>query len=202
MNNIKNFKLFESEINKNSISNIKNIDDFIDIINNMDKIPQRGFSYKPNSAVKLEKNTLLFHSTTEQNIKSIIESGFKGVGAYYSSFTKTRKSKEQIKDGNFAFAFDLTNKNVDSRYQKDFLYGGYGLIFKSNSAMKVYNTNDKQNQVIFDVSEVVDILFVVHPKVDMKNTKEFIWDIYDKNFKLIESDIKLKDFIKKQKSPK
>ena len=44
MNNIKNFKLFESEINKNSISNIKNIDDFIDIINNMDKIPQRGLT--------------------------------------------------------------------------------------------------------------------------------------------------------------
>jgi hypothetical protein len=181
-------------LSKNDINNIKSIDDFIHIINHMEKIPQRGFSFKPNSAIKLPKNTLLFHSTTKENILSILENGFHGVGAYYSSFTKTRKSKEQVIDGNFGFAFDLSNKKVDSRYQKGFLYGSWGIIFKSDESFKVYNTIDKQYQVIFDVNKKIDIVCVVNVKVD--NTKEFSWDIYDKNMNLTKTNVKLSTYIK------
>ena len=184
------------EIDKNIIDNINSIDSFVYTVNNMNKTPQRGFSYKPKSAIKLNPKTLIFHSTTKENIESIVVNGFHGVCAYYSSFTKTRKSKEYVKNGIFGFGFDLSNKKIDSRFQKDFLYGSWGLIFYSNSACKVYNSGDKQYQVVFDVTSNIDILCVVNVKVDKDNLKEFIWDIYDKNFNLVEKDVKLSEYLK------
>ena len=189
-------KILKESISKKDITKINTIDDFINIVNNLEITPQRGFSYKPNSAINLPTNTLLFHSTTKENIASILQNGFRGVGAYYSSFTKTRKSKEQIVDGNFGFAFDITKKKVDSRYQKDFLYGGWGIVFKSGDACKVYNTGDKQFQVVFDVTKNIDVFGVVNVKIDSNNTKEWVWDIYDENLNLIESDVKLSIFLK------
>lgn len=189
-------KMLKKNVLKKDITKINTIDDFINVVNNLEKIPQRGFSYKPNSAIKLPKNTLLFHSTTKENISSILQNAFRGVGAYYSSFTKTKKSKEQIVDGNFGFAFNLTNKKIDSRYQKDFLYGSWGVVFKSDDACKVYNTGDKQVQVVFDVTKNIDVVCVVNAKIDTNNTKELIWDVYDENLNLIETNIKLSLFLK------
>lgn len=189
-------KMLKESVSKKDIKTINTIDDFTNVVNNLEKTPQRGFSYKPNSAIKLPTNTLLFHSTTKENITSILQNGFRGVGAYYSSFTKTRKSKEQIVDGNFGFAFDLTNKKIDSRYQKDFLYGGWGIVFKSGDACKVYNTGDKQFQVVFDVTKNIDVVCVVNVKIDANNRNEWVWDIYDESLNLIESDIKLSLFLK------
>ena len=188
--------MLKESVSKRDITTINTIDEFVNVVNNLEKTPQRGFSYKPNSAMKLPTNTLLFHSTTKENITSILQNGFRGVGAYYSSFTKTRKSKEQIVNGNFGFAFDLSNKKIDSRYQKDFLYGGWGIVFKSGDACKVYNTGDKQFQVVFDVTKNIDVVCVVNVKIDVNNTKEWVWDIYDENLNLIESDIKLSLFLK------
>lgn len=181
---------------KNDIEKIKNVNDFITVVNSLEKTPQRGFSYKPNSAIKLSQKTFLFHSTTKVNIELILGSGFSGVGAYYSSFTKTRKSEEQIKNGNFGFAFDLTNKKIDSRFQKGFLYGGWGIVFKSEDSCKVYNAGDKQYQVVFDVTKPINIVCVVHVKMDTNNRNEWIWDVYDTNFYLIEENIKLSNYLK------
>lgn len=183
-------------VNKDVIDKINSIDEFIHVVNNMEKTPQRGFSYKPNSAIKIPKNTLIFHSTTKENIENILQNGFKGVGAYYSSFTKTRKSKEQIKNGIFGFGFDLTNKKVDSRFQKGFLYGGWGIIFNSSDACKVYNSADKQHQVLFDVTKKIDIVCIVNVKIDTNIRNEWIWDVYDNNLNIIETDVKLKTFLK------
>jgi hypothetical protein len=33
-------------------------------------------------------------------------------------------------------------------------------------------------------------------KIDTKNTKEWIWDVYDKNMNLIETNVKLSTFLK------
>jgi len=189
-------QILKESVSKKDVTKINTIDEFVNVVNNLEKTPQRGFSYKPNSAIKLSTNTLLFHSTTKENITSILQNGFRGVGAYYSSFTKTRKSKEQIIDGNFGFAFDLTNKKIDSRYQKDFLYGGWGIVFKSNDFCKVYNTGDKQFQIVFDVTHGIDVVCIVNVKIDSKNTKEWIWHVYDKNMNLIETDVKLSTFLK------
>ena len=197
MKHLNTFEAFDTS--KKSIEQINTIDQFIQFVNEMEKTPQRGFSYQPQSAVKIDSKTLLFHSSSEDKIKEIIETGFKGVGAYYSSFTKTRKSKEHIKSGPFGFAFDLTHKKVDSRYQKDFLYGNTGIIFTSTDACKVYLTTDKQNQVIFDVNSEIEIIFIVKPSIDPDNTKEWVWDIYDTTFNLIASKVKLKNFLKKKK---
>ena len=186
-------------VQKKDLEKINTIDEFINTVNYMEKSPQRGFSYKPNSAVKLKKDTLLFHSSTMENIKSIVENGFMGKGAYYSSFTKTRKSKEHVVDGIFGFAFDLTNKKVDSRYQKDFLYGSWGVVFKAEDSCKVYNSSDKQYQVLFDVTKKINIVCIVNVKIDMNNMKEYLWDIYDSNFNLIQGETKLSYFLKNKK---
>ena len=196
---LKHLKTFESKTTKSDLVKIDSIDGFVDVVNDMEKTPQRGFSYKPGSAIKLSPETILFHSTTRENIESIIKNGFRGVGAYYSSFTKTRKSKDQISDGPFGFAFDFTNKKVDSRYQKGFLYGGWALLFRADKACRVYNTGDKQNQVVFDVTNPIDLLNVVNVKIDLSNTKEWIWDIYDTDFNLLKEEVKLKDFLKNLK---
>jgi hypothetical protein len=150
-------KMLKESVSKKDVTTINTIDEFVNVVNNLEKTPQRGFSYKPNSAIKLSTNTLLFHSTTKENIISILQNGFRGVGAYYSSFTKTRKSKEQIVDGNFGFAFDLTNKKIDSRYQKDFLYGGWGIVFKSNLIFTINLKNPirkKGNFILFFITVI------------------------------------------------
>lgn len=196
---MKHIESFDEVINENilkkEIDNIKTISEFVDVINSITTTPQRGFSYKPDSAKKISNNELLIHSTSKENIIPIIQNGFNGVGAYYSSFTKKRKNAKHI-SGDFAFAFDLKNKKVDSRFQNKFLYGSWAIIFKSDDACKVYNTGDKQFQVMFDVNKNIDILCVVNYKIDMNNMNERIWDIYDTELNLIRSDIKLIPYLK------
>jgi hypothetical protein len=62
--------------------------------------------------------------------------------------------------------------------------------------VKYINTIDKQFQVVFDVTKNIDVVCVVNVKIDMNNTKEWVWNIYDENLNLIESDIKLSTFLK------
>ena len=112
--------IIKETLSKSAIDNIDSISEFITIINSMDSVPQRGFSYKPNSASRLKPSSILMHTSTEENIKSIIQSKqFKGVSPYYSSFTKVKNnSTKYIKDGKFAFAFDTTNKKGQNTTKK------------------------------------------------------------------------------------
>jgi hypothetical protein len=40
------------------------------------------------------------------------------------------------------------------------------------------------------------VVCIVNVKIDTKNTKEWIWDVYDENMNLIETDVKLSTFLK------
>lgn len=185
--------------NKEVIQKIENIDDFQQcIISFENKRPQRGFSWI--GAKRLPDDSPILHFTSKENIQGILETGFRGIGAWYSSLTKTKVGQKEVQSGNFGVAWDPSNKKMDSRFTKNIGgYGNYGLIFTSPDAIKSYNDQDKEHQVIFDVRTIKPI-FIVHKLIDQNNSKEYIYNIYDLSFNEIMRDVKFKDVLNYFKS--
>jgi hypothetical protein len=180
--------------NKEVIQRIETIDDFHNCILSFEnKRPQRGFSWI--GSKKLPSDSPIIHFTKKENIEGILKTGFRGIGSWYSSLTKTKTGMKEVQSGNFSVAWDCTTKKMDSRYTKNLgSYGRYGLVFTSPEAIKSYNDQDKESQVIFDV-RLVNPKFIVYIYVDQNNTKEYVYDIYDLDFNEIKSDVKFKEVI-------